>query len=199
MASPAQAAANLANAQHSSGPRTEAGKRRASLNALKHGLNSAQIVVAGESQEEYDAFRDELYLQWTPANATEAALVDQFATADWRLRRISRLEAQTLESGEDAGFRRLNILSLHSSRLVRASSAALHHLRQLQNDRRQREEEQMQAAMLLRKADLAARRPTDLSRIGFVLNIAEIDLRHREQALDEARNIIKMARNRQAA
>ena len=36
MASPAQIAANRAHAQHSTGPRTEQGKRRIASNALKH-------------------------------------------------------------------------------------------------------------------------------------------------------------------
>jgi len=32
-----RAAVNKANAQHSTGPRTEAGKQRSKLNALRHG------------------------------------------------------------------------------------------------------------------------------------------------------------------
>jgi hypothetical protein len=37
-----RAAINRANAQHSTGPRTESGKQRSSLNALRHGLTAPQ-------------------------------------------------------------------------------------------------------------------------------------------------------------
>ncbi len=35
---------NIANAQHSTGPKTPEGKKKSSLNALRHGL-TGQIVV----------------------------------------------------------------------------------------------------------------------------------------------------------
>jgi hypothetical protein len=35
-----RAAINRANSQHSTGPRTESGKQRSSLNALRHGLTA---------------------------------------------------------------------------------------------------------------------------------------------------------------
>jgi hypothetical protein len=51
---PQQLAANRANAQQSTGPKTEAGKRRSSLNAFRHGL-TGQVHIA--TPEEMDAFR----------------------------------------------------------------------------------------------------------------------------------------------
>ena len=52
--SPAQLAANAANAQHSTGPRTSEGKIRASHNASKHGLTARDLVIAPGEQEEFD-------------------------------------------------------------------------------------------------------------------------------------------------
>ena len=51
-----RAAINRANAQHSTGPRTEAGKKRSSLNALRHGLTGHVIVMPGEDLAAYERF-----------------------------------------------------------------------------------------------------------------------------------------------
>ena len=49
MTSPSQRSANRANAAKSSGPRTKAGKQRASRNAFKHGLASdSRLIYAAE-------------------------------------------------------------------------------------------------------------------------------------------------------
>jgi hypothetical protein len=55
--------ANRANAMLSTGPRTDSGKQRSSLNALRHGLTAASAVLASEDRAAYDthcrAFFDE--------------------------------------------------------------------------------------------------------------------------------------------
>ena len=43
--SDAERAARRANAQHSTGPKTAAGKQRSRANALKHGLAGAGVVL----------------------------------------------------------------------------------------------------------------------------------------------------------
>jgi hypothetical protein len=48
-----RAAVNKANAQHSTGPRTAAGKQRSSLNALRHGLTGHTIVLPTEDHSAY--------------------------------------------------------------------------------------------------------------------------------------------------
>jgi len=40
--------ANINNAQHSTGPRTEEGKAASSLNSLKHGLTAKTVLLPGE-------------------------------------------------------------------------------------------------------------------------------------------------------
>ncbi len=46
---------NRANAQHSTGPKTEAGKQRSSLNALRHGLTGQIVVMPTEDLQAYQA------------------------------------------------------------------------------------------------------------------------------------------------
>jgi len=75
-------AANRANAQLSTGPRTPEGKARSSRNALKHGLLSSQILLEHESAEELEALREGLYEELQPIGALEETLVEK----DRRLR-----------------------------------------------------------------------------------------------------------------
>ena len=42
------------NALRATGPRTPEGKAIASQNSLKHGLTARQVVIPGESQEDFD-------------------------------------------------------------------------------------------------------------------------------------------------
>ncbi len=93
MATQAQNKANRENAKRSTGPRTAEGKARSSKNALKHGLLAQDAVMAGEDPAEYDRCFQQLEENIFPKNAIEFALVRQIADAEWRLRRISRLES----------------------------------------------------------------------------------------------------------
>jgi hypothetical protein len=55
MATAAQIAANQANAQKSTGPRSVEGKSVSRFNALKHGIDAATIVIPGEDRAVYEA------------------------------------------------------------------------------------------------------------------------------------------------
>ena len=63
MATPAQIAANRANAQKSTGPTSAEGKSISRFNALKHGLDAQSLIIPGEDPAAYDAlaadYRDE--------------------------------------------------------------------------------------------------------------------------------------------
>ena len=47
---------NRNNALRSTGPKTEAGKRRSRRNAVRHGVTAEIVVVAPEDIENYQAF-----------------------------------------------------------------------------------------------------------------------------------------------
>ena len=91
-----RAAINRANSQHSTGPRTEAGKKRSSQNALRHGLTARTAVLASEDQEAYESHHRQFENEYQPATPTESHLVQQLADTAWRLNRIPLLEADIL-------------------------------------------------------------------------------------------------------
>jgi ketosteroid isomerase-like protein len=87
-------AANRANAQLSTGPRTANGKAVSSLNAVKTGLCGRAVLLAGE--EEARAYREHVervVAWWTPDNVEEHALVQSLADTQWRIESIPGLES----------------------------------------------------------------------------------------------------------
>ena len=90
-----RAAINRANSRHSTGPRTESGKQRSSLNALRHGLTAPTAVLPTEDPAAYHA-HPQLLDEYHPATPTETQLVHEIADTAWRLNRIPLLEAELL-------------------------------------------------------------------------------------------------------
>jgi hypothetical protein len=66
-----QIEANRRNAQQSTGPRTEAGKKTSSLNAPRHGLTSRVVVLPTEDFAAYKAFSEEFLLDLAPETFAE--------------------------------------------------------------------------------------------------------------------------------
>ena len=92
MTARAQIKANRNNAKKSTGPRTEQGKTRSATNALKHGLLARDTVLPGEDPADFDSQLSALEADIQPANSLEFELVRQIADAQWRMRRLTRLE-----------------------------------------------------------------------------------------------------------
>jgi hypothetical protein len=93
MASPAQTAANRANAQKSTGPRSAEGKSASRFNALKHGIDAASVVIPGEDPAEYQALADDYRREFRPHSPSEIFHVDTMLRADWLKRRLLLVEA----------------------------------------------------------------------------------------------------------
>jgi hypothetical protein len=200
MSSAAQVTANIENATHSIGPRTEEGKARSSQNAIKHGLTSnKRLLLPDEDEEEFRRFEAELKHTYMPLNYVEAELVDDIISIQWRRKRAAALEARIL-SAENPDFKALNNISLIANRLKREFSATHKELMQLQIDREKTLEKNLEAAAALRRADLILKRPTDLAANGFVFSTAEIDeyIRHKD-TLDAAHRTVAMASGYRAA
>jgi hypothetical protein len=104
MISASKLSANRANAKSSGGPKTQAGKARSRMNAVKHGLTAREITVEGETPEEFDAFRDGLFADHKPASALERELIDRLAGLLWRLRRLPVVEAGLLNRLTDCSY-----------------------------------------------------------------------------------------------
>jgi hypothetical protein len=195
MASAAQVVANIENATHSTGPRTEDGKARASQNAIKHGLTSNKcLLLPDEDEAEFREFSSQLKYTYAPGNSVEAELVDDIVSIQWRRKRAASLEGRIL-SAENPDFKALNNISLIANRLKREFSATHKELMQLQVDREKLVARHLEEAAALRRADLILKRPTDLAANGFVFSTAEIDeYIRRKDVLDQARNTVNMVR-----
>src|SRR6185437_13319123 len=96
MTTPARAAANARNAQKSTGPKSEQGKKRSSRNALKHGLTAEELVLPGESADDYDDRLTEWTDYYEPQGPAQRALIERAVAAQWRLERVARVETQRL-------------------------------------------------------------------------------------------------------
>lgn len=96
MATDKQLVANRQNALRSTGPRSLAGKARASQNAVKHGL-TAHTVIPGEDPEEYIRFRGQIERSFKPVGRFEAELARRIADLQWRMRRIPAFEKAVLQ------------------------------------------------------------------------------------------------------
>src|SRR5204862_6748960 len=70
-------AANRANARKSPGPRTAAGKRRASRNSTTAGLFCRHVVFRREDLHFFNRLREDLIDTHRPQNLTELHLVDR--------------------------------------------------------------------------------------------------------------------------
>jgi hypothetical protein len=95
---PSQLESRRRNAQKSTGPRSDAGKRRVALNALKYGYYTGphtleqSMLLMGEDPHEFRAFRDSLIASRQPADAIERMLVEDVAMLAWKKRRLNRAQ-----------------------------------------------------------------------------------------------------------
>jgi hypothetical protein len=143
MASPEQQAANQANAQHSTGPNTDAGKARSALNARTHGLCSKDILIGAEEKEEFDKMAIGYYIELNPEGPTEQTLFDETVGAAWQLRRMRRMETEAC-AGHDSYTailddevlqKKLDRLARHKTRIERTFHRCLKEFKTIQNAR----------------------------------------------------------------
>ena len=93
MSSFRQIEANRRNAQFSTGPVTEEGKRRSRQNAVRHGLTAETVIDALEDAEDYAAFEMAVAADYDAQSAVERELVLRLASLLWRLRRATAIES----------------------------------------------------------------------------------------------------------
>ena len=96
----AQLNARRENAQHSTGPRTAAGKKRSSLNAFRHGLTGQIIVHTPEDQEAFNKHCDGIREALAPVGALELDVAQAIAEDRWRLNRARALENSIFALGQ---------------------------------------------------------------------------------------------------
>jgi hypothetical protein len=97
MASLSQIEANRRNALRSTGPKSEAGKRRSRRNAVRHGLTVETVIEVLEDTEDYKAFELSVTADFDAQTAVERELVLRLASLLWRLRRATAIETGLLQ------------------------------------------------------------------------------------------------------
>lgn len=189
----------------STGPQTERGKQRSSLNALRHGLTGQTVVIPSDDRRAYHSFCREFMHEFQPATPLERQLVQSISDCSWRLNRL-RAQEQTLLSlstvecehqvktaddraaaacasalALEKNARLLANLTLYEQRISREFERSLKQLEERQARRRQLEDEQIARASNLkaRHDELQAKRPQPLpynpAVDGFVFSNPSID------------------------
>jgi hypothetical protein len=97
MTSVRQIEANRRNAQLSTGPASEEGKRRSRQNAVRHGLTAETVIDALEDAEDYASFEMAVTADYDAQSAVERELVLRLASLLWRLRRATTIESGLFE------------------------------------------------------------------------------------------------------
>jgi hypothetical protein len=132
--------ANAANAQLSTGPRTDEGKRQSSQNARTHGLTAQHPVIPAEDRAAFDELRAQLHAETKPQGALQQIIFDELVHSAWNLRRVRAMEAE-LDAfapdsflSDDASTAKFDRLARHHTRIERAFFRCLRELKALQTD-----------------------------------------------------------------
>jgi hypothetical protein len=211
--SEAQLRANRLNAQKSTGPRTDEGKQRASLNATRHGLTGQVLTLTAEEMKALHALIGDLEKQYLPGNTQEKHLVHMLAQLQYRLHRIMATEhnlfaigltensdlwdvnhpeaqtafvlAETLRRSKDP----LLTLSIYEQRLMRQYEKTLKMLREVQAGRKAQETREQEAIYEVGMCHLIAGKKFHPAEFGFVCSSAEAEaIVKRKWTLEHANN-----------
>ena len=143
--STARQIANAANAQLSTGPRTDEGKRQSSQNARTHGLTAQHPVIPDEDRAAFHQLRAQLHAETKPQGALQQIIFEELVHSAWNLRRVRAMEAELNASAPDALLTdapqtdagpaaKLDRLARHHTRIERTFFRSLRELKALQTD-----------------------------------------------------------------
>ncbi len=208
MISKKQLEANRRNAQRSTGPRTQEGKKTSALNARRHNLTGQVTAMTEADRIMHDAFSASLVESLAPEGAMETQLAQRIATDSWRLNRLSAIEDNLYALGHSAHSddietehpeihaaltaakvfqeesKQLQLLTLYEQRINRNIQKNLATLQALQSARRAKREAEMQEAKkLLQLSEMKGLR-YEPTKDGFVFSTAEI-----HAAIDKERRL----------
>ena len=101
MATPAQVLANRENAQHSTGPRSEEGRAKSSMNALRHGLATRGLIVLPGQEPAFEELEQGLLTGLQPTGELQDVLFKRILESAWNLHRCRLAEGQLYLNGSD--------------------------------------------------------------------------------------------------
>ena len=203
-----QLEANRRNAQRSTGPRTDEGKKVSALNARRHNLTGQVTAMTDADRIMHDAFSASIVENLGPEGAMETQLAQRIATDSWRLNRISAVEDNLFALGHNAHSddietenpeihaaltaakvfqeesKQLQLLTLYEQRINRNIQKNLAILQALQAARiAKREAEMTEAKKLLQLSEMKGLR-YEPAKDGFVFSNAQI-----HAAIDKERRL----------
>jgi hypothetical protein len=206
-----RAAVNRKNAARSTGPVTPEGKRRSSLNALRHGLTGQTVVLPEDDLAAYQKHCAQFHAELKPQGLLETKAVQTIADTYWRLDRIRAMENNLFSlgfhelSGElssddpaihcalvqakslDGRGDLLARLSLYEQRLNRTLALAKAELKQLQQERTEAEKEALLTASKIRNLKQALNQPWQPEENGFEFSLKDLTFwMERVQLIDQA-------------
>jgi hypothetical protein len=178
--------ANRANAQFSTGPRTDEGKAKSSLNAVKTGLTGRTVLMPGDDAAIYQQHIHRHFSRYSPITDEEKELVQSIADTDWRLLRIAPLEAGIYAIGRrDLAHTVSDEPDSANREALLLSNIFIIHRRDLNNialqERRLRSQRKadiaellgLQQARLEKENALAQQKRKEVERAGRILNNAQ--------------------------
>jgi hypothetical protein len=84
------------------GPQTQKGKEVARWNATSHGISSPAPVVPGlERDEDWQEYREAIMEHYASGGLVEHELAERVAVLSWRLRRVTKYEAQAIAISQE--------------------------------------------------------------------------------------------------
>ncbi|MBS1828689.1 MAG: hypothetical protein JST93_25510 [Acidobacteria bacterium] len=138
MSSQSQIDANRANAQHSTGPRTESGKATVSQNATRHGLSSKYLPLSEAERPLFEELEADLRQRINPVGALQESIFMELAAGVWKRSVVNRLLAEATAATEslfeDEPSDRVRKLQRHKADQDRAVNRAMRQLKELQTN-----------------------------------------------------------------
>ncbi len=198
MTSEKQIAANRANAEKSTGPKTAETRSISAMNALRHGLTGQVNLMPTEDREAHDKFCAAIVENLAPEGALEIQFAQAIAEDNWRMNRGRAIENNMFVFGPskpDTGHaqidaaitaaqvfsedpRKFQLLSLYMQRTNRDMQKTLDRLTALQTERKARRQQDLEelAALLEYKEikHLPIEQGETIGANGFVFSIHQI-------------------------
>jgi hypothetical protein len=186
MATDRQVEANRRNALLSTGPRTEAGKRISSGNAITIALfsNSLRERLAEDEREAYDAYIDRQANSFAPKGPREEWLAAKLAESMFLIDRAQDLNIQMANEPLDTGrgsretrYRhvdRMPRMALYTNRLRKNYDSYREELAALQTERKAQELQDMRHLQTIAEAAAITDTKFDPAQIGFVISKKEL-------------------------
>ena len=202
MATDKQIAANILNAQKSTGPKTEEGKNKSRLNAKRDGLTGQVITLSEHDLPVFEKFKATFIADLRPGTVMETSLADSIAWDTWRLNHLRAIEMNLYSVNAEAHNLNLNTdnpqidaalidavtfekesqelarLSLYEQRLNRSIHKNLAALRDLQAERKRNRQADLDDEMLMAQANdsrgLPYHSPARPGKNGFIFSTPEV-------------------------